>query len=290
MRAFFRFFTNRSALGRGVAALLAVLLGFVAGFILFFPAESLRPRLEQEAARRGLRLSIGALETAFPAGLRAQRVTLAGSGSGKEAPSLSIERLTLSPDWSSLVLGRLAVDFDARLLGGTAEGSFSRSGRFALRGSDLAWRGALPGSAGGTLVAHLRRAEISGAWPARADEALRLAIDCDQAAIEGLLGAKTPLNLGSIVLIGEGKGKDLRLSTIEASGGQLSVKGSGSLLLNQPLGRSPLNLALTLRAGAGLDPTLAELLTAFLPPAADGTSRLRLSGTLSSPQKNAGTE
>lgn len=288
MRAFFRFFANRSSLGLGAAALLAVLLGFVAGFSLFFPAESLRPRLEQEAARRGLRLSIGALETAFPAGLRAQRVTLAASG--KEAPALTIERLTLSPDWSSLVLGRLAVDFDARLLGGTAEGSFSRSGRFALRGSDLAWRGALPGSAGGTLVAHLRRGEIGGAWPARADEPLLLAIDCDQAAIEGLLGAKTPLNLGNIVLVGEGKGKDLRLSTIEASGGQLSVKGSGSLLLNQPLGRSPLNLALTLRAGAGLDPTLAELLTAFLPPDADGTSRLRLSGTLSSPQKSAGTE
>jgi hypothetical protein len=110
---------------------------------------------------------------------------------------------------------------------------------------------------------------------------------CEQASVEGLLGSKDPLLLGSVTLNAGGKGKDLRLTTLAASGGQLSIDGNGTILLNEPLGRSLLNLNLTLRSHPGLNPTLAELLTAFLPPAADGTSRLRLTGTLDAPQQSS---
>jgi hypothetical protein len=128
-------------------------------------------------------------------------------------------------------------------------------------------------------------ADLSVVWPPAADDISNLALKCEQVSVEALLGAKEPLLLGSITLNASGKGKDLRLTTLTASGGQLGVDGNGTILLTAPIGRSLLNLNLTLRGNPGLNPTLAELLAAFLPPAADGTSRLRLTGTLASPQK-----
>lgn len=267
----------------GAAGILVTLIAFLCGFALFFPVESLRPRLEAEGAKRGLRLTIGRLETAFPLGLTAKEVTIRGSA--KEGAGIKVERLTLTPAWSRLLLGRAAVAYDATLLDGRIQGMVQRRGPVTLQGKGISWRGALPGQSGGTLVARDCGGELSVFWPPQADESLLLSLDCEQASVEGLLGAKDPLLLGSIVLKGNGKGKDLRLTTLAASGGQLGVDGNGTILLNEPIGRSLLNLNLTLRSNPGLNPTLAELLAAFLPPAADGSSRLRLTGTLASPQK-----
>ena len=269
----------------GVVGTLVTCIAFLCGFALFFPAESLRPRLEAEGAKRGLRLTIGRLETTFPLGLAAKEVTIRGAA--KESVEVKVDRLTLTPAWSRLLLGQAAVAYDATLLGGRIQGMVQRRGPLTLQGEGVSWRGALPGQSGGTLVAQDCGGDLSVYWPPQADESLLLALDCAQTSVEGLLGAKEPLLLGSITLKGGGKGKDLRLTPLAASGGQLGVDGNGSILLNEPIGRSLLNLNLTLRSHPGLNPTLAELLAAFVPPAADGTSRLRLTGTLAAPQQSS---
>jgi type II secretion system protein N len=269
----------------GAAGIVVTLLSFLCGFSLFFPAESLRPRLEALGAQQGLRVTIGTLKTTFPLGLAATEVTL--SGMAKESSTVKVERLTLTPAWSRLLLGKAAIAYDADLLDGQVKGIMQRPGHLTLQGAGLAWRGALPGLTGATLATQGCRGDLSIFWPAQADDALHLAMNCEQARVEGVLGAKEPLLLGSLALNANGKGKDLRLTTLAASGGQLGVDGSGSILLNVPIGRSLLNLNLTLRGNPGLDPTLAELLAAFFPPAADGTSRLRLTGPLSAPQQSS---
>lgn len=269
----------------GVAGAILLLLTFVAGFTLFFPAESLRPRLEAEAAKSGLQVTIGALETVFPLGLAAQEVVIAGNN--KELPGVKIDRVTLAPAWSRLLLGKVVVAYDAALLGGRIKGTLSRRGPLTLSGEDLSWRGPLPGLSGANLVTHLRSGEVSLFWPVQADNPLHLAINFEQTSIEGIFGSKSPLLIGNVTLNASGKGNDLRLTSLTASGGQLGIEGSGSIILNKPLGRSLLNLNLTLRGNTGLDPTLAELLAAFFPPAADGTSRLRLTGTLANPQQSS---
>lgn len=268
----------------GAAGVVVTLIAFLCGFALFFPAESLRSRLEVEGARRGVRLSIKTLENSFPLGLTAKEVTLI-NGSSKESAVVKVERITLTPAWSRLLLGHAAISYDATLLGGRIKGIMQRPGPLTLQGEGIDWRGALPGPSGGTLVAQGCGGDLSLFWPAQVEDALHLSLDCEQARIEGLLGAKDPLLLGSISLKGSGKGKDLRLTTLSASNGQLGVDGNGTILLNEPVGRSLLNLNLTLRSHPGLNPTLAELLAAFVPPASDGTSRLRLTGTLAAPQQ-----
>ena len=267
------------------AGLLVTLFAFLCGFTLFFPAESLRPRLEAEAVKQGLRLTVKSLQTAFPLGLTAKDVMV--SGTAVESVGVKLEKLTVAPVWSRLLIGKAALAYDAALLGGEIKGVLQRPGPLTLQGTGIDWRAALPGLSGGTLVLQGCRGDVSAFWPAQADDALLLSLDCEQARIEGLLGAKEPLLLGSLTIKGSGKGKDLRLTTLAASGGQLGVDGSGSILLNQPLGRSLLNLNLTLRGLPGLDPTLTELLAAFIPPAVDGTSRLRLTGTLAAPQQSS---
>lgn len=267
------------------AGLLVTLLSSLVGFSFFFPAESLRPRLQAEAAKQGLRLTVKSLQSTFPPGLSAKDVIVSSTGTG--SVEVKLEKLTLAPAWSRLLIGKAAMTYDAALLGGRIKGVLQRPGPMTLQGEGIDWRGALPGLSGGTLALQGCRSDLSAFWPAQADDALLLSLDCEQARIEGLLGAKEPLLLGRLSVKGSGKGKDLRLTTLAASGGQLGVDGSGTILLNEPLGRSLLNLNLTLRSNPGLDPTLAELLAAFLPPAVDGTSRLRLTGTLAAPQQSS---
>lgn len=262
---------------------LILLLSSLCGFSLFFPAESLRPQLYAAASGNGLRLSIDSLETTFPLGLTAQGVTI--SSRANEQLAVKIERIALSPAWSSLLLGRGVIDYHATLLGGQLYGSLQRRGPLTLHGEGLTWRAPLPGLNGTRLLTHLRQVDGSIFWPIQAEDELSLHIDCDQTSIEGLLGAKNPVQLGNIALTARGKGKELLLSTLSVHGGQLAVDGTGSILLNAPLGRSLLNLNLTLRSAAGLDPALFELLNALVPPGTDGTSRLRLGGTLAAPQK-----
>ncbi|PKN12060.1 MAG: type II secretion system protein GspN [Deltaproteobacteria bacterium HGW-Deltaproteobacteria-4] len=267
------------------AGLLVTLVAFLCGFSLFFPAESLRPRLQAEAAKQGLRLTVKSLQSTFPPALSAKDVIV--SSTGMESGEVKLERLTLAPAWSRLLIGKAAMTYDAALLGGRIKGVLQRPGPMILQGAGINWRGALPGLSGGTVVLQGCRGDLSAFWPAQADDALLLSLDCEQARIEGLFGAKEPLLLGSLTVKGSGKGKDLRLTTLAASGGQLGVDGSGTILLNEPLGRSLLNLNLVLRGNPGLDPTLVELLAAFIPPAVDGTSRLRLTGTLAAPQQSS---
>lgn len=267
------------------AGLLVTLIAFLCGFALFFPAESLRPRLEAEGDKRGLHLTIKRIGTTFPLGLAANEVIIRKNA--KESSSVKVERLLVTPAWSRLLLGQVAIDYDAIFLGGRIKGIVQRPGPLTLQGNGLSWRGALPGLSGGTLVIQGCRGDLSLFWPAAADDALLLSLDCEEARIEGLLGAKEPLLLGSITVKGSGKGKDLRLTTLATSGGQLGVDGSGTILLNEPIGRSLLNLNFTLRGNPGLNPTLADLLAAFVPPTADGASRLRLTGTLAAPQQGS---
>ena len=160
----------------GAAGVLVTLVAFLCGFALFFPAESLRPRLEAAGAQQGLRLTIGTLKTTFPLGLTANKVTI--SGAAKESVGVPVERLTLTPAWSRLLRGQVAVAYDAALLGGRIKGVVQRPGPLTLQGEGLAWRGALPGLSGGTLVTQGCRADFSAFWPVAADNALLLSLDC----------------------------------------------------------------------------------------------------------------
>lgn len=271
-------------LGRWAAAIATLLASALIGFILFFPAESLRPRLVQEAARRGVQLEIGTLSTTFPPALLAQQVKLNNSAG---QTLVTFDRLRLRPSWFKLLIGSVELNLQGTLLGGRVEGRIARSGDFALQAQQLAWDGPLPGLGEALLSGRLRQATASGTWPPRPDSQFRCELAIEETRLDKLPlpGSAKGLALGTISVHASGKGKSLTIDTLAASGGQITATGDGTLLLAEPLLRSALNLTLRLRPAASLDPGLASLMTALLPPGGDGASLLRLGGTLAAPRR-----
>jgi len=83
-------------------------------------------------------------------------------------------------------------------------------------------------------------------------------------------------------------GGRLALDAITANGAGLEAKGAGSVRLASPLGRSALDVQVTLAPGPDTPPGLRKLI-ADLPPSADGadTRRVAISGTLEAPRFEA---
>lgn len=107
----------------------AALFAFCLFLVLTFPYDELARRLETEAERAGLELSIGSLGPSGVVGLRARDVRLrAPPAPGEEAlPDLRLDRVDLSPDLFALLLRRTSFGFAAQGYGGSARGHLALS-------------------------------------------------------------------------------------------------------------------------------------------------------------------
>lgn len=267
----------------GVLALLAA--GFALGLYLGFPTASLKERIEAEALRRaGIPLQIGTLSLRFPPALRLEKVRWQPTG---VTPEIPLDQLQLRPLWLSLFSANPGTGFSAELLGGSTNGQLRRNGTVAAKLSQLTFTAPLAATSALKLGGTLRLGNVQGTYPPQPESESLVNLTLEGVHLLGLegLGAATDrLELGTVNLQASGRGNSLKIERIEATGGALQLSGDGTFLLAQPLPGSRLNLALTLQPGAGFDPQLRDLLSLFAKPAADGSLRLRLSGTLSDPR------
>ncbi|MHB1397115.1 MAG: type II secretion system protein GspN [Trichloromonadaceae bacterium] len=267
----------------GVLALLAA--GFALGLYLGLPTASLKERIEAEALQRaGVPLQIGSLSLRFPPALRLDNVRWQPAGA---SPQLPLDRVQLRPLWWSLFSANPGAGFSTDLLGGSANGQLRRNGTVQVKLSQLTFFAPLAATSSLKLGATLRSGNLQGVYPPQPESESLLNLTLDGVHLLGLeaLGADADrLELGTITLQASGRGSALKIERIEASGGALQLGGDGTFLLAQPLPGSRLNLALTLQPGANFDPQLRDLLSLFAKPAADGSLRLRLSGTLGAPR------
>lgn len=267
----------------GVLALLVI--GFLLGLYLGLPTTALKERIEAEAQQRaGIPLHIGELSLRFPPAVRLEQVRWQPEGA---KPELPIEQLQLRPLWWSLFTADPGTGFSARLLGGSAAGQLRRNGLVQADLAGLSFAGPLAPTSALSLGGTLKTGRIRATYPPQPDSETALTLDLEGVHLLGLqaLGAATDrLNLGTLRLQAAGRGSSLKIERIEAGGGDLQLSGDGTFMLAQPLPASRLNLALTLQPGANFDPQLRDLLSLFAKPAADGSLRLRLSGTLADPR------
>lgn len=267
----------------GVLALLAI--GFAFGLYLGLPTASLKERIEAEALQRaGIPLQIGSLSLRFPPALRLDKVRWQPAGA---SPQLPLDQLQLRPLWWSLLSANPGAGFSADLLGGSANGQLRRSGALQVKLSQLSFSAPLTATSALKLGATLRSGNLQGVYPPQPESETLVNLTLDGVHLLGLeaLGAAGDrLELGTVTLQASGRGSALKIERIEASGGALQLGGDGTFLLAQPLPGSRLNLALTLQPGANFDPQLRDLLSLFAKPAADGSLKLRLSGTLGDPR------
>jgi type II secretion system protein N len=260
------------------------LLGFLVGTYLFFPVAALRDRLTAEvAARSTVQLQIANLALHFPLGLAARGVEVTTA----ELPSpLDIEHLQLTPRWLSLFGPDPGVDLEATLLGGSLAAEYHRSGAFVAQGDHLALDLPLGNLKSLGITATVREATVSSAAPLRPGTASQAQVVLENLQLHGLKavgGAKDDLHLGTVTLKASGQGNNFRVEELSATGGDLNLNGSGSLLLSNSPRTSRLNLNATLKPATTFDPALSGLLEMFAKPAADGSLHLRLTGSLAAP-------
>jgi type II secretion system protein N len=269
-------------------AVFLLLAGWWAGLFLFFPATSLETRIENEVAsqlRGNGSLDLKGLSFSFPLGLSARQATL--HLNRPPATIIPAIEFGVSPLWLSLLTGNPGLAYECELFDGSAEGFLRRNGEIhlELQGLHLA----LPLLEGSplTLTGALEQGELSAQWPLVANSENHLSLNIMDARITGLkaIGSTSEeLKLGTLVLQGNGTGNAFKIDRLEAKDGELTVTGSGTLLLADPIERSRINLIVTLKPTPALNSQLLELLGMFVQEDSAGDFPLRISGTLSRPQ------
>jgi type II secretion system protein N len=274
---------DRLRFGLACAAVLAAAL--LAGLWLGFPTEALRQRLEFEArSRAGLELRIAELRLLFPATLEGSGVTVAAPR--PPAPSVTLDRVRLRPLWLTLLGGSPGVRLQAELQGGSLTATARKGGALQAELNRVPFAAPLAAGSALGVAGTVTEASFAGELPVQAATATRLRLTAAEVRLTGLEALGLPggsLPLGTLRLEGSGKGSDFRIEQLTAGGGKIEASGSGTLLLATPLGRSRVNLNLTLRPAPGLDPGIAGLLGVFGQREADGSYRVRFSGTLTAP-------
>lgn len=113
-------------------------------------------------------------------------------------------------------------------------------------------------------------------------------LEADDLKIGGLVGlglAGNELSLGHLQLRGKIMGQTFNLEDLRNDGGELSLAGHGTILINKLPEHCRLNLQIAMRPRAGLSSAAFKqlLLIGGIKAGADGSYRLRLTGTFGRP-------
>lgn len=266
----------RNQAGITLAGVALLLLAFLLGMHLFFPVAPVQQWLTSEINNRtpvSVKIEKLSVFPVFTLVGRQATVTF----DSRALPPVLLNDLRLQPLWSSLFSGDPGLSVHAALLQGRLAAAIRRSGDLTLHVQGLQLQ-AFPVSQetqtllSGTIV----KGELRGSFPAQKSNENQLTLEMDNAALT-VMGQ--PLKLGKISAQGSGQGNNLRIATLSASGGDVAVTGSGTLLLGASAAASRINLDLTLRP----TPAVAPLLDLFAQKQPDNSYRLRLSGSASRP-------
>lgn len=261
-----------------------LLLGLLAGFYLFFPAEALKQRIIQEVATRTkaeVQIEQVALYPLLT--LDANRLRLAMAGLPEP---LEIEQLRIAPQWLTLLSGDPGAQLQANLMNGTVTALIQKSGLLSAKATGLRFDLPLQKPLPLTLTATLNEATLDASTrldpKAKTDLSLRLS-DVRILGLDIFNADSAGITLGEIVLEVDGQGRAMRITSLTAKGGDLDVNGEGTLLIGRTAATSRIKLALQVRTGSNADPSIAALLELAGKPQSDGYYPLKFSGTLAKP-------
>lgn len=255
----------------------AVLLGFLFGF----PTAAVKQKIVDTIREQQGSAELQALKLSPLLALKGEKLVIGMDSAG--LPPLTVERFSLRPLWGSLLSGEPGAKVAAELLQGELQAEVHRGGRTAAQASGL--RFSLPLADGmatvtGTLASgQLTRTSADGRT---GESALTLAFG--ELLAQSPLLAGRPLALGQVTVEARGRGQAYTITRLEASGGDLTATGSGSVLAGRTPAASRLNLTLRLRPTATFPADLKSLLDLMAAPAGDGSYPLQISGTLALPR------
>ncbi len=265
---------------------------FLAALAWTLPHDLIARRaLDAATAKAPVAVDFDDVSWAFPAGWRVKglRVTptrAAGS-------TVAFGETTLRTPLSGLLLGRPeSASFDGRLWEGALAGNVARAGAKArvdvtLTGADLARAlGALvPPPARFAGRANLAL-DVTGDGRTTASTEGTLRLDARGLEIHELLVRGFPipdLAFRDVAISAQMNGSRLQVKELRAEGDQLSVEGSGDVVVREPVAQSSLNLKVSIQVPPDAPPAL-RVATALLPKRPAGEKPVyTLTGTLASP-------
>lgn len=269
-----------------LAAVSILLLAFVITFIVCFPVQPLRARLERMAWRDGgQKVTIGGLSFAAPLGLRFTRI--GWQPPDPKWPMITVASAHLSPLWTTLFTGDPGVALQAGLSSGTLRGRLTKDGNFEATLAGIVLRPLLP-----TGFAHLSGGIVSGRiqgtqmlLPGSRRVTFELAIKhLSVGGFKSLGASRDRLSLGRMSLSGELRGNTLDIKDVSSSNGDLRLKGKAVVLLGNSLAQCRVTANIKLTPGPGLDLTLRGLLPLTgAKPDRQGAYRFRIGGSLARP-------
>jgi len=260
------------------------LLAFVLGFLLGFPTAAVKQRIVNAFKQRQATAELQTLKLSPLLALKGENLTIRMDNTS--LPPLTVERFSFRPLWSSLFSTAPGGTIDAELLQGELQAEVQRDGRLSMQANGL--RFTLPIENGTVTLSGVlssgRLQRTAGDVKTR-EHTLTLVFDKLSAQSPLLAStANRPLGLGQVTLESKGQGQAYSISRLESSGGDLSLSGTGNVLVGRTPATSRLNLALKLRPSTTFPAELKSLLELVVAPAGDGSYSLQIGGTLAQPR------
>lgn len=256
---------------------------FMAGLWLFFPAQALQHRLEQELSQQLQRpVSVGELDLELPTTLAIDSLETT------VLPRLTVQlkKLKARPMWLQLLQGRLAINIAGETLGGTINAELDSTHHLQLFAADLHWDQPLPQIPKVQLTTTIEQLNASG-FIDQTNQLEQLQLQLKTLQITGLKRFSAPvdqLNLGRVELLLNQNERQITIDQFSSTGGDLNLDGHGSVVLQRNPIRSRINLTLSLIPNKGLDPALSSLLPLLGKKQSNGGYLLRIGGTLEKPR------
>ncbi len=266
-----------------------LLLGMLAGFYLFFPAEALKQRITQELlTRTGTEVQLRQVSLYPLLSLDADQVRI-------DLPQLprplEIEQLSLSPLWSTLLSSNPGVQLQAELMSGTLTGEILKSGLIRAMATGLRFDLPLQKPMAMNITGTLNQANLEAATRLDPETKTAISLLLSDVRISGLdiFKADSPgISFGETTLEVDGQGRAMKIKTLSARGGDLDIKGDGTLLIGRTSATSRIKLELQVRPGPNADPAIASLLELAGKQGPEGFYSLKVSGTLAKPMLKTG--
>ena len=256
---------------------------FMAGLWLFFPAQALQHRLEQELSQQLLRpVSVGKLALQLPTTLAIASLETAA------LPRLTVQlkKLKARPMWLQLLQGRLAINIAAETLDGTINAEIDSTRYLQLVAADLHWDQPLPQLPKIQLTTTIEQLNASGfIEPINQLEQLQLQLSSLQ--VTGLKQFSAPvdqLNLGRVELQLNQNARQITIDHFLCTGGDLNLTGHGTVVLQRNPIRSRIDLSVSIKPNKNLDPALSSLLPLLGKKQRNGGYLLRVGGTVEKPR------
>jgi type II secretion system protein N len=259
------------------------------------PHQLVVRRMLDRAVTAPFAVEVGAVRLGWTLAYTFDELRLLPVGGDPNVPLLAASNVRVAPSFLGLLRGRpYPLGVHAHLYDGTLAATVDlRPADFEVSavlgdvdvaryaGLRLFMEGVLRGRLGGTV-------ELRG--DARKPAAMNGHIELRAAglALEGgsIRGIAVPaLHFSELRIAGTVRNGRLELSDLAAAGQEVNLSSEGTVFLQQPLGASLVNMALTLQPAADVPPEL-RLALSLLPGevGADGARKFRLVGSLAQPR------